>query len=90
MTERCCAVGQGQGRSPHRLARRFSGITASILPAAVLALLPKCPVCLAAWLTVATGFSFSAAGAAWMRAGILLLSVAVLAPFIWRYVINSR
>ncbi len=38
----------------------MSRVTASILPAAVLAFLPKCPLCLAAWLTVATGVSFPA------------------------------
>jgi hypothetical protein len=72
--------------APNRLARKFSRLTASILPAAVLVLLPKCPLCFAAWLTVATGFSFSAAGAAWVRGGIVLLWVAALAPLIWRRV----
>jgi hypothetical protein len=84
MTGQCC-VG---GRAPHCLARRLYRVTASILPAAALALLPKCPLCLAAWLTVATGFSLSATGAAWLRASIVLslalLSLAVLAPVFWR------
>ena len=48
MIAQCCAGG-GPSR---RLARRLSGAAASILPGAVLALLPKCPLCLAAWLTV--------------------------------------
>src|SRR5262245_19828774 len=30
-------------------------MTASILPGALLVLLPKCPLCLAAWLTLAIG-----------------------------------
>jgi hypothetical protein len=75
MTQQCCVGGQ----APHRLARPLSRITASILPAAVLVFLPKCPFCIAAWLTVATGVSFSATGAAWVRWGILLLCIAALA-----------
>jgi hypothetical protein len=85
MTKQCCVVGPAR----HRLARRLSRVTASILPAAVLVFLPKCPLCLAAWLTVATGVSFSAAGAAWVRASIVLLWVAALAPVIWRRVFGG-
>ena len=58
-------------------------MTGSILPAAVLVLLPKCPLCLAAWLTVATGASFSAAAAGWVRPIIVLLWVAVAAQVMW-------
>ena len=80
MTGQCCMA----GRAPHYLAPRVSEATASILPAAFLMLLPKCPLCLAAWLTVATGVSFSAAGAAWLPSSIVLLWVGVLGVVIWR------
>ena len=80
MTGQCC-VG---GSASHRLAQRLSRVTASILPAAVLVLLPKCPLCLAAWMTLATGISFSGAGAAWERGSIVLLWVVVVALMIWR------
>jgi hypothetical protein len=82
MTGQCCVAGPAS----QRLARRLSRVTASILPAAVLVFLPKCPLCLAAWLAVATGFSFSAVGAAWVRGSIVLLWVAAVAPIIWRRV----
>ena len=59
--------------------RRYSRVAASILPAAVLVLLPKCPLCLAAWLTVATGIGFSATGAAWARGMVVLCFVAAVA-----------
>lgn len=68
MTGQCC-TGEGRRR---RLARRLSGAAASILPGAVLLLLPKCPLCLAAWLTVATGVGVSAAAAARVR-GLLVV-----------------
>jgi hypothetical protein len=47
----------------------------SILPAVLLVLLPKCPLCLAAWLTVATGVSFSAVVASWVRVALVVFWV---------------
>ena len=75
MTGRCCSA-QGVRR---RLARRVSKAAASILPGAVLILLPKCPLCLAAWLTVMTGVGFSAASAAWMRGMLVVFCVTAVA-----------
>jgi hypothetical protein len=74
MTAQCC-TGGGPSR---RLARRLSGAAASILPGAVLLFLPKCPLCLAAWLTVVTGIGISAAAAACVRGLIVLFSVAAV------------
>ena len=73
MTAHCCA---------HRVSR----LGGSILPAVLLVVLPKCPLCLAAWLTVASGVSFTATGAAWLRAGVVLLWIAAVAPMVWRRV----
>jgi hypothetical protein len=91
MTGQCCMGGPARvypGRPAcRRLAPRLSRAAASILPGAVLVLLPKCPLCLAAWLTVATGVGFSAAGAAWVRGALVVFwiaSVALAAPFIRR------
>ena len=56
----------------------------SILPAAVLLFLPKCPMCLVAWLALSTGIGISAAGAAFLREGIVLACVAALVPVIRR------
>ncbi len=71
-----CCMG---GRPSRRLAPRLSGPLAAVLPGALLVLLPKCPLCLAAWLTVITGFGFSAAGAAWVRGLLVTTSVAAVA-----------
>lgn len=74
MTRRCC---RGEGKS-HRLVLRLATVAVSALPGAALVLLPKCPMCLAAWLTVATGFGFSAAGAGWVRWVFVILSFAAI------------
>jgi hypothetical protein len=57
---------------------RPSGAAASLLPGAALLLLPKCPLCLAAWLGLA-GIGVSAAAAAWMRCLIVLIWVVAVA-----------
>ena len=83
-----CAVQESckciAGAAPRRLARQLSSFMASILPAAVLLFLPKCPLCLAAWLALATGVSIPATGAAWLRASIVMLCIAALASILWR------
>jgi threonine/homoserine/homoserine lactone efflux protein len=75
MTAHCCA--QRGGLPP--LARRLSEAAASMLPGLGLVLLPKCPLCLAAWLTIATGVAVSAAVAAWIHGLIVAFGVAVVA-----------
>ena len=71
-----CCTGEGPSR---RLARRWSGAAASILPGALLVLLPKCPLCLAAWLTAVAGVGVSAAAAAHVRGLIVVLWVTAAA-----------
>lgn len=75
MTGGCC-TGETASR---RLARRLSGAAASVLPGAALVLLPKCPLCLAAWLTVVTGIGIPAAAAAHVRGLIVVFWVTAVA-----------
>jgi hypothetical protein len=75
MTGQCC-TGEGPSR---RHAQRLSGSAASILPTAVVLFLPKCPLCLAAWLTAVTGIGISAAAAAYVRGTIVVFWGAALA-----------
>ena len=67
--EQCCTGGPAS----RRLARRLCVAVASVLPGAWLLLLPKCPFCLAVWLTVATGTSFTATGATWVYWSVIVL-----------------
>ena len=82
--EQHCCTGSPPAR---RIAGQISKLSASILPGAALVFLPKCPLCLAAWLTFATGISFSAADAVWLRGSVVLLWVAVVALIAWRRVL---
>ncbi len=75
MSAHCC-TGRGLSRP---LSRPLSGAAASVLPGLALALLPKCPLCLAAWLTMATGIGVSRAAAAGMRELILVIWIAGVA-----------
>jgi hypothetical protein len=89
MTGQCCM----DGTASRRPVRRLSKAAASIVPGAALILMPKCPMCLAAWLTVATGAGFSEASAAWIRAALVVFWVAavvvVAAPMIRRRVFRN-
>ena len=75
MTAHCCA-----GGGPSRpLARRLFRAGASLVPGLVLVLLPKCPLCLAAWLAIVTGVTVSGVAAARVRGLALVFWLAGLA-----------
>jgi len=71
----CCKGGRPSGR----LARQLPGAAASLTPGAALLLLPKCPLCVAAWLTAATGIGIPLAAAAYIRGLIVVFWIAVAA-----------
>jgi hypothetical protein len=64
--------------SARRPARRVVEIAAWFLSSITLILLPKCPMCIAAYVALFSTVSISIAAAAQLRAGLLVLSVAVL------------
>jgi hypothetical protein len=65
----CCGACRPTGR-------RVAGVAGSVLPGAALVLMPKCPMCVAAYVAAGTGLSLSLPAAAWLRTGSILLCVA--------------
>ncbi len=65
--------------------RRGRGAAGWILPGALLALLPKCPACLAVYIAVGTGIGISVSTATYLRMALVVLCVAALAYLTARF-----
>jgi hypothetical protein len=91
---RCCVVPLGgveqkqagvqiAGGDLHRpsFTRRSVDLTAKIVPVAILAVLPKCPACLAAYVALGTGVGLSLTAATYIRLSLVVLCVASLVYF---------
>jgi hypothetical protein len=63
---------------PPKGSKRIAGLFSWIAPGAVLALMPKCPACLAAYIALGTGIGVSVPVADNLRLAVLALSFAVL------------
>src|SRR6476646_5426138 len=67
----------GKSHSPSVRQRRFAWAKCS-LPTLILALLPKCPACFAAYVALGTGISLSMAAASVLRTLLIGACVATL------------
>jgi hypothetical protein len=77
----CCKIQTQAGDNARRPASRLrlgGEIAGWIVPAATLALLPKCPACVAVYVALATGIGVSLPAATYLRAMLVVLCVASL------------
>ncbi len=92
---RCCLVTSGateQNKARERIAegdphpssflRRSLDLTAKVIPVAILAVLPKCPACLAAYVAIGTGIGLSLTTATYLRLSLIVACVATLIFFV--------
>jgi hypothetical protein len=74
----------------NRPLRRTRGAAAFALPSVALALVPKCPMCIAAWLAIGGGFGISISTAAHLRTGMVWLCWSVLVLLAARVAMRFR
>jgi hypothetical protein len=97
---RCCMVASGAmeqnkageriaGGDPHppSLLRRSLDLSAKAVPLAILAALPKCPACLAAYVALGTGIGLSLTAATYLRLSLIVVCVASLIFFVAKMIL---
>jgi AhpD family alkylhydroperoxidase len=75
----CCRPTKQRTGSARRRASKLVDAVGWLIPAVVLALTPKCPMCIAAYVALATGVGMSLSAAAAVRTTLFVLCAASLA-----------
>ena len=84
------APNPGAGKRPAGLLRRAGRVIQWLVPVTLLALMPKCPVCVAAYVALFTGVGISIAAARWVRMLMIVLCFASLAYLVFRKALGIR
>jgi hypothetical protein len=75
------------GPVPPSVARRCVGFAGWIVPGSILALLPKCPACIAVYFAIGSGIGISITTATYIRSVLVVASVGSLLYFAVRRVV---
>jgi hypothetical protein len=78
------APNPGDGKRPNGFLRRAGRKIQWVFPAALLALVPKCPLCVAAYFALFTGIGISVSTARWIQIIMLVFCVTSLGYLIVR------
>ena len=83
MNGRCCEAdpkspGCDEGAALRPPRQACIGLAGWVVPGTILAIMPKCPACLATYMAVGTGLALSTTVAASLRMALIALSVAWL------------
>ena len=70
--------------------RRPRGVAGLIVPGALLALMPKCPMCLAAYVALCTGLTIPRSSAHILMRWLTVLCIGTLALCVVRLVLSCR
>jgi hypothetical protein len=70
--------------------RRSRGVAGWLVPGALLALMPKCPLCLAGYLALCSGITLSYSSAHILMRTLTTLCIGTLALCVVRRVVNLR
>lgn len=64
--------------------QRISAVLCWAVPGVLLAVVPKCPVCVAAYVALLTGVGISLSTASYLRIGLILVCVAAIVYLVVR------
>jgi hypothetical protein len=81
-----CNLEQGSnaGQNPSFLGRVWRSVQ-WLFPAAMLAIVPKCPMCVAAYVALFTGVGISVSTARWIQVSMVVCGIGSLAYMARRY-----
>jgi hypothetical protein len=93
----CCEPAAAVSRSPAppqrqgaTIGRRFIGLAGWLIPGTLLAFFPKCPLCVAGYVALATGLGLSLTVATYLRWALLAACLASLAYMAIRLLIRRH